>query len=535
MNMQRFFWFALVSTAAMLIAPAGSPAATAGKKLNVLFIAVDDLRPELHCYGTAGVKSPHIDRLAGTGVLFSRVYCQIALCCPTRSSLLTGLRPDSTGVYHNALHFRKVVPDVITLPEQFKKHGYYAVGLGKVFHGGMDDPQSWSEPFHPPQGNEYQLPANQQLMRQSRAAAAKEQAAGKQAAWSAGPPTEAADVPDNAYPDGATAESALRVLQRIQDRPFFLAVGFLKPHLNFCAPKRYWDLYDPKDITLADNPFAPQGAPRAALHHSLELRVREGVPKNGPIPDDLARHLIHGYRACVSYIDAQVGRLLDEVDRLGLADNTIVILWGDHGWHLGEHALWGKATNYEVATRVPLILRAPGAKANGQACNALVEFVDIYPTLCELAGLPRPAHLEGCSFVPLLAEPGRPWKSAAFSQFPCPSLREWAGLPASQAMEAMFRPLLEESEHEWNPNAAKEDPRNTENEHIMGYSMRTDRYRFTRWIDRHDDNKLIAVELYDHLKDPAENVNLAADPANAALVQQLTEQFQRGWRGALPQ
>lgn len=470
---------------------------------NILFIAADDLRPELGCYGQSHILSPNIDRLAAGGAVFNRAYCQQAVCNASRASLMTGLRPDSTGVYDNATHFRKKAPDVVTLPQQFKLQGYHTQALGKLYHGAFetayvgrkfDDEFSWSAPHWYGSPQYYFTPKGIEVARQVYARKSKKKGAaidGWTADFVQGLSTEAPDVPDNTLYDGQMTDLAIKTLGELKTKTFFLAIGYLKPHLPFVAPKKYWDLYDPAKIRLADNPFAPADAPALALHNSGELRSQYAdVPKQGPISDEQARTLRHGYYACVSFVDAQIGRLLAELDRLGLSDNTIVVLWGDHGWHLGEHTLWGKQTNFEVATRAPLILRAPGMKSAGSKINALVEFVDIYPTLCELAGLPLPGHLEGTSFAPLLNDANRPWKSAAFSQFPRTG--------------------------------------------CMGYSMRTDRYRFTRWQSNQDRSKAKAVELYDHQQDPRENVNLAGKPEHASLVQQLSEQFRRGWQSARP-
>jgi iduronate 2-sulfatase len=259
------------------------------------------------------------------------------------------------------------------------------------------------------------------------------------------------------------------------------------------------------------------------------------VPKYGPIDDELARHLIHAYMACVSYVDAQIGKILDELDRLELSDNTVIMLWGDHGWHLGGYGIWGKATNYEIGTRVPLICCPPGGRAKPAASDALVELVDMYPTLCEMAGLPLPGHLEGCSFAPLIDDPNRPWKTAAFSQFPCPALREWAAMPLSTGMrETFFGPLIEDVEAQ----LARESPRYSRElyeNHVMGYTMRTDRYRLVLWVDDRDrQGDPIAAELYDHDNDPHENVNVARESGNGKLVRELTEQMWHGWQEASP-
>lgn len=479
-------------------------AETTPKKPNILFIAVDDLRPELGCYGKDYIKSPNIDHLAKAGMTFDRAYCQQAVCSPSRSSLMTGTRPDTTKVWDLVTHFRTAMPNVVTLGQHFKNHGYFVQGMGKIYHGGYDDPQTWSVPWKTPQATAYALPENLALNRRQYETEpdGKGQPKSKKKSGSArssrpnsrGPAFEGADVPDNMFQDGKVAELAIATLREISTKPepFFLAVGFIKPHLPFVAPKKYWDLYDPARIQLAPNKFRPKDAPDYAILPGGELRNYHGIPE-GSIPDDLARQLKHGYYAALSYMDAQLGKVLDELDRLGLRQNTIVILWGDHGWKLGEHDAWCKHSTCEHDANAPLILSVPGIKNAGQHTKALVEFVDIYPTLADLAGLPLPGHLEGVSFKPLLDEPNRPWKTAAFSQYP----RSQKG-------------------------------------GLMGYSMRTDRYRFTQWVNRADHSKVDAVELYDHQTDAQENQNLAGRPENAALVKELTAKLETGWKAALP-
>ncbi len=505
-------------------------------RCNVLFLAVDDLRPELNCYGHALAKTPNIDRLAARGVRFNRAYCQEAICSPSRASLMTGMRPNTLGVTENVTYFRDVRPDVVTLPQHFRNHGYETVSMGKIYHGRMDDGEkSWSRKprygkrYQPRPMNGYQLPESREVIARNRERLIAKYGEIARKGLIQGPVTECADVPDNAYPDGVTAEAAVLTLREVKDKPFFLAAGFMKPHLPFIAPKKYWDLYDPADIELADNGLKPKNAPSIGLHASFELRTREGVPKYGPIDDELARHLLHAYLACASYVDAQVGKILDELDQLDLADNTIIMFWGDHGWHLGEYGIWGKATNYEIGTRVPLICCPPGGRNKPAASDGLVELVDMYPTLCEMASLPLPDHLEGRSFAPLIDDPNRTWKKAAFSQFPCPALREWAAMPLSAGMrETFFGPLIEDVEAQ----LARESPRYSRKlyeNRVMGYTMRTDRYRLVLWVDDRDQQtEPIAVELYDHQNDPAENVNVAGDPENVELVRELTEQL---WRG----
>jgi arylsulfatase A-like enzyme len=462
-----------------------------GSPRNVLFVAVDDLKPQLGCYGMSQMLSPNLDRLAAEGMLFTRTYCQQAVCSPSRTSLMTGLRPDSTQVYNLTTHFRENVPEVVTLPQHFARHGYVTMGMGKIYHGGLDDQPSWTVPTPKFGGRGYASQAVLDDQAERRREGYEKGIRGTALYnYSAGPPVECAEVADNAYRDGALADAARAALKTLaaQNQPFFLAVGFYKPHLPFTAPKRYWDLYDREKISLASNPEAPEGAPAIAMHTFGELRAYQGIPKEGKLEESQARELVHGYYACVSFVDAQIGKVLDELERLGLSDNTIVILWGDHGWHLGDHGLWCKHTNFESATHVPMIIRVPGTASAGQSCGALTEFVDIYPSLCDLAGIPTPPHVEGTSFAALIQDPNRDWKQAAFSQYPRGS--------------------------------------------AMGYSMRTAGYRYTEWI--RPGGIIEAVELYDHQNDPQENFNIAVRPQNGALLKQLGEQLHRGWRAARP-
>ncbi len=538
----------LKGVAACLVGARAGHALASKPKRNILFIAIDDLRPELSCYGEAMVKSPNIDRLAREGTRFNRAYCQQAICGPSRASLMTGMRPDTNGVVHNNTYFRDTVPEVVTLPQHFANHGYESAYIGKIYHPGqVDAGLSWNrkavktkrpQPQPSPAGG-YQSPENRATVkrRQEEVAARYGSKFGKWGGGLAnGPAFEAADVADNMYDDGYSADCAVATLRALKDKPFFLGVGFKKPHLPFVAPKKYWDLYDPEDIELADNPFVPKDAPSMGLHASFELRTRTGVPKTGDVSDADARNLIHAYMACVSFVDAQIGKILDELDALGLRENTIVMLWGDHGWHLGEHGIWGKATNYEIATRVPLIVSAPDQDARNAESDALVELVDMYPTLSELAGLPLPEHLEGRSFAPLLDKPNQPWKKAAFSQFPCAALREWAANPLSPEMrESFFGPLIEEVEGRLKKESPERYDRELYENHLMGYAMRTERYRLVLWVDYRDpDSEPYGVELYDQKSDSDENVNLAGKAEYAKLVARLTAQLKRGWKKALP-
>jgi iduronate 2-sulfatase len=467
---------------------------------NVLFIMVDDLRPELGCYGVHQIKSPNVDRIAKQGIVFTRAYCPQAICNPSRASLLTGKRPDTLRVWDNSTHFRKRNPGIITLPQIFKSQGYHTLSIGKIFHGTLPDPPSWNHRRLPPVTAKYYMSPETQARQKKRADAALKlgRTQGWIDAYLRGPATEAFDAPDSSYRDGALTEIALQMLSEYNSKqPFFLAVGFSKPHLPFVAPQRYWNLYRREEIPLAPNNFMPKGAPRFAINSHTEFAcyedlVRAPNPTEGQLTEDQARLLKHGYYACVSFIDAQIGRIFDCLDTLGLRENTIVVVTGEHGYKLGEHGSWGKMTNYEIDLRFPLIISVPGKTDTGVSTSALVEIVDIYPTVCELAGLKTRPDLEGISLVPLFQDSERPWKQAAFSQF---------------ARGFAYR--------------------------FMGKSMRTERYRFTEWRDRID-NSLAATELYDHETDPQENINIAGDSRHKELVSQLSSRLAAGWKAALP-
>ncbi len=445
-------------------------------KPNVLFIAVDDLKPVLGCYVDKAVKSPNIDRLAARGVVFERAYCNQAVCAPSRNSLMTGVRPTTLGIYDLGTNFRLASSNAVTLSQYFMRHGYRAEALGKIFHvghGNHEDPASWSVPHFQQKSIAYvksESRANQSLTREE-ALFANETDVAK---LPRGAAYESADVPDNAYPDGKIADEAVRRLRAAKEKPnepFFLAVGFLKPHLPFCAPKKYWDLYDRASFTVPAFRAAPEGAPKYAPSGWGELRQYSDIPDSGPLTEDQARTMIHGYHAAVSFMDAQLGKVLDELDRLGLASNTIIILWGDHGWHLGDHGWWCKHSNYEQATRIPLIVAAPGtAKAGTRATNALVETVDIYPTLAELAGLPAPRvpqGIEGKSFVAALRDPNLSTKNYLYHVYP-------------------------------------------RGERI-GRAVRTSRYRLVEWKVPGRATDTADLELYDYETDPLETKNLAVE------------------------
>jgi iduronate 2-sulfatase len=445
------------------------------RRPNVLLICVDDLKPNLGCYGDKIAKSPHLDALAKRSVLFERAYCNQAVCAPSRNSLLTGLRPTTLGIYDLGTNFRKSRPDAVTLPQCFMRNGWRTEALGKIFHvghGNHEDPASWSVPHWKTEVIAYALPESR-----SNAGLTREEAlfAGRSAqGLPKGAAYEAADVADDAYPDGALAEEAIRRLKSASekaDEPFFLAVGFVKPHLPFCAPKKYWDLYDRDAFELAEVRQPPEGSPGYAPQFGGELRQYRDVPEKGPLDDDLQRTLIHGYYACISYMDAQLGRVIDELDRLGLAENTIIVLWGDHGWHLGDHGMWCKHTNYEQAAHIPLMVAAPGA-VGGSRSASLVETVDLYPTLCELAGLPAPEGLDGASFATNLKDADAPTKDFIVHVFP-----------------------------RQKPGAGQ----------VLGRAVRTERYRLVEWKKIGALPESAEFELFDYQDDPLERKNLAAE------------------------
>lgn len=440
---------------------------------NVLFFLVDDLRPNLGCYGDSRAHTPNIDRLAGRGVAFANAYCQQAICSPSRTSMLTGLRPHETGVYNLQTHFRELVPNAVTLPQSFKNDGYFTASTGKIFHNSKHtlDPVSWTKVISPRGGRTYVLPENQNRK-------------GKQGI------TEAADVPDTAYTDGKIAMEAMHLLTeaREKDTPFFIAVGFLKPHAPFCAPKTYWDLYNRSAFGVTDR-NRPVGSPDLAFHQWQELRGYRDVPDEGGLSPEQEQKMIHGYYACISYVDAQIGKVMDHLETLGLSDQTIVVLWGDHGYHLGEQDLWCKSTNFELDARVPLIIASPEMEGNGKMTKAIVESVDIYPTLSELCGMEQKHELAGTSLTPLLDDPLMSWEYPAFSQF----VR-----PYQAAINQKSLPVY------------------------MGYSVRVAGWRCTYWYDIEGKN-VVERELYrmDH-SDP-ERENVAGRPAVAAIETRLAD------------
>jgi iduronate 2-sulfatase len=433
----------------------------AADKPNVLFIAVDDMNNDLGCYGHKLVKTPNLDRLASQGVRFDRAYCQFPLCSPSRSSIMTGLRPDRTKVADLQYHFRKGLPDVVTLSQLFKNNGWFAARVGKIYHygnpgqigtPGLDDPPSWDVALNP--AGRDKLTDEPSII----------QYTGAKGSYGASLSWLAAEGADSDHTDGKVADEAIKLMEQNKDKPFFLAVGFYKPHTPYVAPKKYFDLYPPAEqIPLAEvRPGDRDDIPKMAFSNY----------KGDNLTDEQRRLLRRAYWACISFADAQIGRVLDALDRLKLRENTIVVFWSDHGYHLGEHGLWQKQTCFEEAARVPFIIAAPQTKARNAASKATVELLDMYPTLADLAGLKAPSGIQGASLRPLLDDPATKWNRPAFTQT-----------------------QRGKKNGEW----------------VFGRSVRNDRWRYTEW-----DGGNAGVELYDHDADPHEYTNLAADPKYAA-------------------
>jgi len=452
----------------------------AGKQPNVLFFFVDDMRVQLGCYGKTQVKSPNIDKLAAGGTLLEHAYCSQAVCAPTRICTLSGLRPDATGIYDLEHPLRASGNTVVTLPQYFKSRGYETITIGKVYHHREDDKENWSR-MPRAEGESYVLPETQAFLKERQKEGKEKGLTGTALSrFVRGPATECADVPDEAYFDGGVAKSAIGQLREVKDKPFFLCVGFIKPHLPFNAPKKYWDLYKREDFAVPERK-TPEAMPPIALTDFGEIRVYTDIPKVGPVDDAGTRQLIHGYHACVSFTDAMVGKVLNELEALGLAESTIVVIWGDHGWKLGEYGAWCKHTNFELDTHVPLVFRGPGIKA-GQRCASIVEMVDVYPTLADLTGGKIPSHCAGASMRELLEKgESASWKNMAVSQY----------------------------------------PRGSDGQPVMGYSLRRDKWRYTEWHRK--DGKLLARELYDHSSSDVAKVNVADNPEHAELAGKMSE------------
>ena len=479
-------WAALTFAGALF----GLVSGTAEARPNVLFIAVDDLRNELGVYGSAVVHSPRLDRLAERSLVFDRAYCQQALCNPSRASVMTGLRPDTLRVWDLPTHFRETMPGIVSLPQHFKAHGYFTQNIGKIFHNWRQelegDPVAWSVPAVMHFNSHYNdepvvlgsLPPNLATARKC----------------------EMRDVPDDAYFDGRIANIAIGALQKLAGGPdpFFLAVGFWKPHAPFNAPKRYWDIFERESVPLPQDPFWPENAPEIARHDSREVLGSKGAPPG----EAEAREIHHGYLANIAYLDAQIGKVLDELSRLGLDKSTIVVFWSDHGFHLGEHSLWAKTSNFEYDARVPLMISVPGMKTAGQRTQSLAELLDLYPTIVDLCGLPTVAAMEGVSLRPVLEDVRAAPRSFALTQHPRPAYYQRA------------------------PDA-------------MGYSVRSAMFRFTEWRDWRT-GEVVARELYDHRVDPGETRNVSAESAyqndlsaSAHALRQFNPLVKAGWTPVL--
>jgi len=448
--------------------------AISAEKPNVLLICVDDLKPNIGIYGDPLAKTPNIDRLASSSLLFAQAYCNQAVCSPSRNALLTSLRPQTLGIYDLATNFRKSRPDAITFPQYFKQNGYRTEGMGKIFHvghGNNEDAASWSVPHFKAKSIGYALKENQAPTREG--ALFENQSP---ANLPKGAAYESADVPDNAYGDGAIADEAVKRLEaakKTPGTPFFLAVGFVKPHLPFCAPKKYWDMHDRSKFELAKVANAPEGAPAFAPTAWGELRNYKNMPEKGPVDAETARTLIHGYYAATSYMDAQLGRVLDAIESNGHAENTIIVLWGDHGWHLGEKEHWRKFTLWEEGTRTPNIWSVPDVTRPGSRCTTPVDLMTLFPTLCDLCGLPTPSWIPDPSLRTLLANPDSRWHRPALTTF-----------------------------------------------NKGNHSVRTERWRYIRYADGGE-------ELYDHRADHYEWTNLAANPRLARVKSELARWLPR--------
>ncbi|MDR1384853.1 MAG: sulfatase [Planctomycetaceae bacterium] len=453
-------------------------------KPNVLFIAVDDLRPELGCYGNNRIQSPNIDRLAKQGTVFEHAYCMVSVCGASRSALLTGTRPKYNRFVSAHIYASKDAPNAIPLNTHFKNNGYTTINNGKVFHFVDDHNDGWSEPAWRSKQPAYALRESRETLQKDREYKAEINKLKNNNPDTRGPAWESADVTDNTYADGHTLEKSLTDLRRLakEDKPFFLAVGFLKPHLPFVAPQKYWDLYKNDDIQLPENfRYIPHDVPAEAVHNFGELRNYSNIP-NGKeqISDETARTLIHGYYACVSYTDALIGRLLDELELLKLSDNTIVVLWGDHGWHLGEHTMWSKHAVFENTMNAPLIIKLPGQKET-KRFPFPVEFIDIYPTLNELAGLPEPQknQLQGKSLIPLIEKRIVPEKLYAAGRYGA------------------------------------------------GDTIFDGRFRYSEFRDKNGGGQLVSRMLFDHKTDPRENINVLNRPENTAIIEELSKELKR--------
>ncbi len=464
----------------------------AAEKLNVLFIAVDDLRPELRCYGYKDIHSPNIDALAARGTLFERTYCQVAVCGASRASLMTGLRPQTTRCWNFKTPMREMNPDALSMPQHFKAQGYQTLSIGKIYHAHNDDfPQGWSEKPLRGLGQQYASPAGIAASKKAR------RIQKETGVRSNGPASEnGGDVSGDIYNDGGVAKAAVKRLEKLAaaDKPFFLAVGFSKPHLPFNAPGKYWDLYDRSKIKVPSRDKVADGLSYDGSTWGELKNYSDIDPKTKVLNDEKTRELIHGYRASVSFMDAQVGRVINALETTGLAQNTIIVLWGDHGYYLGDYGEWCKHTTYEVAAKVPLIIASPQLKG-GQRTQALTELVDLFPTICDLSNVTIPKELHGVSLKAVIQNPKAKWKEGVFSQY--------------------FKSK---------PKVGK----------VLGTSVRTNRYRYTEWRKKDHTGKLEDITLIDLKADPQATKNVAGDPAHKELLKKLGELTHKSGTGIKP-
>ena len=483
------------------------------QRKNVLFLVADDMRPQLGAYEGPDYPSsvspkmitPNLDALAKRSLLLKRAHVQQAICSPSRTSLLTGRRPDTTQVHDLNTYWRDTGGNFTTIPQYFKENGYYTVGMGKIFHPGFasdgDDPFSWTEPY-------WHAPAKNGFWGQF----------GSLQSWFSVNKSMIEEY--GKLPDQQTGDRALEYLQKFSNasnqQPFFLAIGFYKPHLSFLVPEEFLDMYPKENISLPNNPYAPRNMPDIAWSNYGELRSYPDIAALNPsgkpnttLPDDVVLALRRAYYAAISYTDDQIGRVLGELDRLGLRENTIISFWGDHGWQLGEHGSWCKHTNWDLSTHAPMMISAPRFTDNGIQTQKLTEFVDLFPTLVDLAELPpTPLCPQNSSDIKLCTE------------------------------GVSLMPLIQNPEIQWKPRVFSQYPRNDVT--VMGYTLRDERYRYTEWVGYDEDsykpdwNDPRGQELYDHQNDPDENNNIVDDPDMAEKRRELSEQLRKGWRDALP-
>ena len=434
---------------------------------NVLIFLVDDLRNDLGCYGNTIVKSPNIDKLAKNGVVFNKAYCQQAICAPSRMSILTGMRPENIGIYDIFSPMRKTRKDLISMPQFFKSYGYKTASIGKVYHHSRDDKEVW-DVFHEKEKNTYVSKENTDFIENSKSS-------GKTAK---GPAFEKVETSDDAYKDGRAAKHAIETLQKLKNNKFLMIVGLSKPHLPFNAPKKYWDLYDKNDFKVPSR-VKPKNMYRLALSKWGELKNYANIPNNGDLNDELTKELINGYYACISYVDTQIGKIVNTLEELNLKENTLIVFMSDHGYKLGEYGAWCKHSNMEIDTRVPLIIsNGKNLKTNNTKCNALVENIDVFPTIAASCGLTT-HHVDGKSLLPLIDNPKKPWDKAAYSLFP-------------------------------------------RGKKYMGCTVTDGHWRYTEWRNSVD-QKVLYKELYNHQKSVVANENLSKNPEYKTVLSRMQE------------